>query len=165
MGEPVSAPLRIRRRSTRKSGIRSHEDGLKPYFDRLIKLIPAEIISVYTIGKGIIPAANNAALLGFAAFCLLGLIWIRAWGTADQPRRLPPDWIHVLISAGAFVVWVYSLGEPFISYGIHEPWIGSLLLLAFTFVVPLVYKGPDDDPIQVADGGHSTPSSSENVRT
>ena len=52
--------------------------------------------------------------------------------------------MHVAISSVAFVIWVYSLGGPFAVFNLYVPYIGSLLVLAWTFFVPTFYKGPQD---------------------
>ena len=44
----------------------------------------------------------------------------------------------------AFVIWVYSMGGPFEYYHLYEAYVGSLLILAFTFAVPYVYRGQPD---------------------
>ncbi|WP_213979234.1 hypothetical protein [Sphingomonas sp. dw_22] len=47
----------------------------------------------------------------------------------------------MLIAAGAFVVWIYSQGGPFEQFGLYVPYIGSLAVLLWTFVIPIFYKG------------------------
>ena len=76
--------------------------------------------------------------------CLIGVIVVRTYGTTDPENNKPPDWVHVTISCVAFVIWVYPLGGPFAEFGLHIPYIGSLLVLAWTFFVPIFYKGPAD---------------------
>jgi hypothetical protein len=49
------------------------------------------------------------------------------------------------VAAVAFVIWVYTLGGPFADFGVHVPWIGSLLVLAWTSFIPLLYKGKDTE--------------------
>ena len=118
-------------------------DGFKGYLDRLMKMIPTEIISLYLVGSGLIPKEEDTTLVIWTVFCLLAVIALRAWGTADRKAGLPTDWKHVGISVGAFLVWVYSLGGVFAEYGLHLPTLGSLLVLGWTFVVPQIYQGPE----------------------
>lgn len=80
----------------------------------------------------------------WALVCLAGVFVVRAYGTSDPQSNLSPDWVHVAISAVAFVIWVYTLGGPFAASDLYEPYVGSLLVLAWTFFVPIVYKGPMD---------------------
>lgn len=117
--------------------------GFAGYLDRLMKMIPAEAIGLYIVGKGIV---NDQAgiLVGWAVFCLLFVILLRVKYTADPARKLPPDWLHIAISSVAFLIWIYSMGDPWEAFNIYNPAIGSLLVLAYTAVVPVLYKGPGE---------------------
>lgn len=141
----MAAPFRIRKP---EAGIKAMalttEEGFRFYLDRLLKMIPAEVVSLYWVGSGFIPADQPIVLTVWAAVCLVGLVLIRAYGTADPAENKPTDWVHVAISSAAFVIWVYSLGGPFAAFNLYVPYIGSLLVLAWTFFVPMFYKGPAD---------------------
>jgi hypothetical protein len=145
----MSAPFRIRRPDVGAKvvaqGVGS-ADSFGFYLDRLLKLIPAEVIGLYLVGSGIIPSDQTVALVVWAVVCLVGLFAVRVYGTADAAANQPPDWTHVGISAVSFVIWIYSMGSvgPFAAWGLSVPWIGSLLVLAWTFFVPIFYKGPAD---------------------
>ncbi|MBN1220122.1 MAG: hypothetical protein JXM69_14435 [Anaerolineae bacterium] len=142
------APFRIQRRDTAGAQTVAKTagpaDSLGSYMDRLLKMIPAEVVSLYVVGIGIIPTGHVTYHTIWAIICFIGLFAVRIWGTADLGRNLPPDWTHITISAIAFVIWVYSLGSLgiFGVWGLADPVIGSLLILVWTFFVPLFYKGP-----------------------
>jgi hypothetical protein len=121
---------------------RINGDGFRSYLERLMKMIPAEVIGLYLVGIGIIPDDQPVAMVFWAVVCLAGVVAIRALGTSDRAQNLPVDWIHVIISTVAFVIWVYTLGGPFAYYKVHIPYVGSLLVLAWTFFVPMFYRGP-----------------------
>jgi hypothetical protein len=121
------------------------------YLDRLMKMVPTEVIGLYLVGSGIIPPSDPLVLTLWSLLCLVGVIAMRVWGTTDTAATppKPTDWVHVAISAVAFVIWLLSLGGgPFASGAVfaaaHEqtPYFGSLLVLAWTFFVPIFYKGP-----------------------
>ena len=121
------------------------------YLDRLMKMVPTEVIGLYLVGSGIIPHDQPLVLTIWALICLAGVVAMRVWGTADATANppKPTDWMHVAISAVAFIIWLLSLGGgPFTTGGVfaaaHEqtPYVGSLLVLAWTFFVPIFYKGP-----------------------
>jgi hypothetical protein len=113
------------------------------YLDRLLKLIPAEVVALYLVGSGLIPLEQPGAALGWTLFCLAGVIVVRAYGTSDPRRAVKPQWGAVAIAAVSFLIWVYSLGGPTARATGYIPWLGSLLVLAWTFVVPLVYRGDE----------------------
>ena len=94
------------------------------------------------MGGGLIPEGQAIGLVIWAVICLIGVVIVRVYGTADPEEGKPPDWTHIAISVVAFVVWLYSLGGPFAAYNLNIPSLGSLLVLAWTFFVPIFYKGP-----------------------
>jgi uncharacterized membrane protein YhaH (DUF805 family) len=140
----MSAPLRIRPPAGKAAG---NNDGLKSYLDRLLKLIPAEVLSLYLVGVGVIPKDKIAALIIWAVFCLIAVGVVKAYGTSDRAHDIEADKVHVTLSMIAFVIWVYSMGGLFEYFHLYEAYVGSLLILAFTFAVPYFYRGqPDTAP-------------------
>ena len=141
----MAAPYRIRRPQVglTKAAAVDHE-GFKLYLDRLMKLIPAEVVGLYLIGAGFIPEGQSVALVVWACVGLAGVVVVRAYGTADAASALPTDWVHVAISCVAYAIWVYTLGGPFAAYHLYLPWVGSVMVLVWTFFSPYVYKGPPD---------------------
>src|SRR5713226_3475495 len=136
----MSAPLRIRRETIRV-GAGDQREELKGYVDRLLKMIPGEGVGAYIVGSGLIPTDQRLVLVIWTVFCLIGVILIKAFGTADARNNLPPDWVHVFISAIAFVIWVYTLGVPFSLFNLHVSFIGSLLVIGWTYFLPIFYRG------------------------
>lgn len=113
----------------------------KLYLDRLTTMIPGEVIGLYLVGNGFIPLEQGYVQLFWSIFCLVAVVMIRCYGSSDIKRGIKPQWETVIISAIAFVIWVYSLGGPFATFKVYIPYIGSLLVLAWTFLVPYFYKG------------------------
>ena len=140
----MAAPFRIERKGV---GVRevSAAPGPGPdmesYFERLIKMIPGEVIALYVLGSGVIPTGQPISLVVWAVVCIFAVIAVRAWGSADRSKGETADWMMVLISAVAFVVWLYNLGGPFAAYNLYVPYIGTLVALAYTFFVPIFYRG------------------------
>ena len=50
-------------------------------------------------------------------------------------------WRAVGISAFSFVLWVYTMLGPLQSFGFGAPYVGSLMVLVWTFIIPYVYRG------------------------
>jgi hypothetical protein len=141
----MSAPLRIR--PPARLGPTGGSDELKSYLDRLVKLIPAEVLSLYLTGYGLIPKDRLVPSSVWALVCLVFVAVVKAYGTSDRVHAVPADRVHVAISMVAFVIWVYSLGGPFILLGVYEAYIASLLILGFTFISAYIYRGqPDTGP-------------------
>lgn len=117
------------------------DTGMQDYWGRLIKLIPAEVISIYLVGIGIIPAGANLSTAAWALVCLGLVVVARAYLTGNKPNNIPPEWGSVIISAISFGIWVYNMPGPFQAYGLAVPYMGSLAILVWTFIVPAFYKG------------------------
>jgi len=118
-------------------------DLFNSYLDRLMKLLPGEVIAFYLVGIGLIPTGQNIWVTIWALVCLIAVIVVKALGTADAVAQKPPDWVHVGISTISYLIWIYTLGGgPFAVLGVYVPFVGSLLVLIWTFFVPYIYKGP-----------------------
>lgn len=110
---------------------------LKLYTDRLVKLIPAEVLAAYTAGRGIRPEY----IIWWAPVCLLILLAIRTWGTKDV--RNNPQSSAISISAISFVLWVYSAGDSFFGWVLPDTAIASLAMIAWVVVLPIFFKGEE----------------------
>jgi hypothetical protein len=107
------------------------------YLTKVLKLIPAEVVSLYVALAGIVGVAGqtvNAPLLFWIVFvvCLVGtpLYLMRIAKVSDT--------LQIGISTFAFIVWVFALGGPFASLGWYQPIYGALLLPIFTFFAPMI---------------------------
>ena len=148
----MAAPFRIRRGPSRSQRSAIEGQGSQradAYGARLLKLIPAEAVAFYLAGRSIITAGDESvagldparALLVWAILGLVGVFVLRWWGTADRRVGERPQWSAIAIALVSYAVWVYSLGDSFADYGVHDPKIASLLVILWTFVVPFFYRG------------------------
>lgn len=72
-----------------------------------------------------------AFIIGIA----LTAVW--TWRQTTVPGK-PTATTQIAVSAGSFIVWVFAMGEPFASLGFYRPLYGSLLLILYTLLVPLI---------------------------
>jgi len=109
------------------------------YKDRLLKLIPSEIVAAYLVIDGLIPAeAPKAGVVSLIASIVLLMFipfYLKKTMEVDKP-------VQILFTMISFVVWVYSLGGPFVHYGLYTGYIGSVMLVLWTLVIPVFYKAP-----------------------
>jgi hypothetical protein len=113
------------------------------YVDRLMKMIPGEVIGLYLVGSGLIPGDQKLVSTIWIVICFIGVIVARIYGTRDPNAQHPIDWLHVAISAVSFLIWIYSLGRLLPDFIPYVSYIGSLMVLAWTFFVPIFYQGAD----------------------
>ena len=104
------------------------------YKSKLLKLIPSEIIAAYILIWGIIPADYKywGSLITAAIMLVLIPFYLRRLYDVKRLGQI----IYIMI---AFVIWIYTLGEPFRQWGIWQEWIGSVLLILYTLTIPLFY--------------------------
>lgn len=150
------APLRIQKArtglTTMDSAAAQKEIEQTPYYERLIKLIPAEILSIYMIGKGVIPGVDGrhgqTAAWIWAGVCLLLLLFLRMKASSSTGKFFDAQWASVLIAAISYIIWLYNMGGvldamPFYA---EYKYIGALAILVWTFLVPYFYTG--DEPVE-----------------
>ena len=109
------------------------------YFDKVLKYIPADVVVAWIAATGIIKGAaeptNTVLWIAFIAGLAITALWI--WRQTSEPNA-EPAYVQILISIGAFTVWVFALGGPFEELTFYSPLYGSLLLIAYTLVVGVV---------------------------
>jgi hypothetical protein len=103
------------------------------YRERLLKLIPSEIVAAYIFLQGVIPEENAklGLLIVTAILLILTPFYLRKFENVT-------NLVQVVITTFSFLVWVYSLGGPFEVWGIYQPWIGAIVLVTWTLIVPLI---------------------------
>jgi hypothetical protein len=127
------------------------------YFDRVIKYIPADIVSAWVFVTAATNAASDdvpkATILWIAFVCGLVLTALWTLKQTSEPGK-PPAVAQTVISTAAFGVWVFALGGPFTALPFYKPLYGALLLVLFTLVVGLIV--PNDDSKKPKAKGDST---------
>jgi hypothetical protein len=110
--------------------------------DRLVKLIPSEIVTAYITIQGLISGSTSAngksdALLWIVIVALLILtpIYLMYVGNVKKSGQL-------IFTTIAFIIWVIVIGSP-IKEILNFPasFIGSIMLVLYTLMIPFVYKG------------------------
>ncbi len=112
------------------------------YRDRLLKLIPSEIVAAYLVLSGIIPPDAKLGTL-IVSIVLLVLVPFYLWRMHDVRRTM-----QLIVTTISFAVWVYSLGglsNPFVAWDLYQPWIGSVILILWTLIIPLAVN-PKSQP-------------------
>ena len=109
---------------------------LDSYYDRLFKYIPADVVAAWITVKGIIASASGESKENIYWICFItGVIFTILWTyklTSKEGHK--PAWLQIIIATLAFIVWVVVAGEPFDL----EPYIGSLILVAYTLAAGLI---------------------------
>jgi hypothetical protein len=130
------------------AGTGATEDSPKPpakgdnYLSALLKLVPAEIITVYLATKD--TASEHHGLTTWFLLCLLTCIIFRAYSNLpDKPGAAIRDvqWRAVVVSAAAFFLWAFATaeqGKPPIAGLNLEPWLAAAAAGLFGILAPLL---------------------------
>ena len=128
----MHAPLRLYAAARPAAG--ESAGPIDSWLTRLVKLVPAEIVTVYLAGR---PLAQEHYAGLWPVACLVLTIVVRAFGTSD---RRGPQWLSVAVSSLSFVLWVYATGGHFLSYDVDVN-LASLAVLVWTTLVPVLWRG------------------------
>jgi hypothetical protein len=117
------------------------DDGVNSFKDRLVKLIPSEIITAYVTIQGLISgyvgAGNKETLMWVVFGALFVLTPIYLYFITDVRK-----WGQIIFTSIAFVIWVIAVGSPITTIlDFPSVFIGSVLLVIYTLLIPFFYKG------------------------
>jgi hypothetical protein len=128
----MTAPLRIVDRGP--PGVAAEPGPASEWIERLVKLVPAEILAVYLAGRPHAEAIHGA----WPLVCLGLLLAVRAWGTHEPGRG--PQWPAIGISAVSFLIWVLAVDGRILGLRLDAD-VAALALLVWTTLVPALYRG------------------------
>lgn len=125
------------------------------YLERIIKLIPSEVIGLYLalhsmgLGNGEFRAhseyISNTYFNGIIIACFILVIISRVFGTkkagyGSMSYMKTAQWSSVFISSISFIIWVYAMGHKLTFLPIDGIYIKASVFI-WTFIVPYFYKG------------------------
>lgn len=109
------------------------------YSARILKYIPADIVSAWVAAKALIESAAAASKNTVLWVCFVAAVILTALWTLKRTRvpGKPPAITQTVVATGAFIVWAIALGEPFSSLlgRAQQALYGGLLLIFYTLVV------------------------------
>ena len=106
------------------------EDG---YMDKLIKLIPAEIIAFYLTLNAL--TVSSPAMLKWAMVIITvvgGMIYLVVYNNVR--------WFQLILTTIPILLWIYIIGGPFEDLCCYKQYYGEIGATIYTFFVPLIYK-------------------------
>ena len=106
------------------------------YLNALIKIIPAEIVSVYLalvplVGTLNVKYEDNISVLLWWNWSLV-LILMTATPFYLTKLWKIKDTSQVVMSCTALLIWIYCIGGPFKLYSWYEPILGTILAVLFS---------------------------------
>jgi hypothetical protein len=112
---------------------------VESYRNKLLKLIPSEIVAAYIVVMGIIAENVPESSAKWATLIVSLVLLILTPFYLKKLEKIANN-IQVAFCSFSFVVWVYSLGGlggPFAHWNLYQGWLGSIVLILWTLMVPL----------------------------
>lgn len=108
------------------------------YLAQLTKLFPAEIVSIYPVGKSLLKA-GDLDVWWFALLCAVAIIVVRFIATTPVEGGRP-QFVAVAASLISFLLWIVALGDWFLpgSPPMHAAPITAAFALIWTWVAPQI---------------------------
>jgi len=137
---------------TQKGAPAARTDAALSYLDRLLKLIPGEIVAFHTTFVPLVDkemagdpkdhCIGHSLLFVLAIGLLVGL---RSQLTRGSNPSTGPQWPAVLVAAGAYILWVWHTATgPFACFDSRVyPVITLMIIATYVTVVPWIYKGDE----------------------
>jgi len=113
-------------------------NNTQSYFDKLVKCIPTEILGAYIVIAGVIPSDQTKYALTISSIALLLVIPFYMSIVNKVTNKT-----QIVVSCISFIIWVYTLGGPFTVWGIYKGYIGSIILVFWALMTPMIVKPSD----------------------
>lgn len=120
------------------------------YFEKLVKLIPSEIIGLYLAlyAVGLEDSGVSDNYVKWIVIICFFLVFIsRIFGTKISGYNTfnyfkTAQWGSIIISAISFIIWVHAMGHtPFIEHFVIGQTFIKAAVIIWTFIVPMIYNG------------------------
>jgi hypothetical protein len=132
----MAAPFRIHKAPSGGAVPTKGREGTgDAYMERLIKLVPSEVIGVFLAGRGYAETWIGI----WSVICMVLVLISRVWGTRAQGESV--QWTGVVVSIISFAIWIYAIGANILNFVLPDKGIAYIAVLVWTFVVPYFYKG------------------------
>ncbi len=119
-------------KSVRVQKVEGVTSAIQDYLSRVAAHIPAEVITVYLLGKAVAPNEPTLGIWGVICWGMaLGLRW---WGTQGPGKVL-----NVVLTTLAFPIWAMVMGGTILGFTFGEQ-IATLGVLAFAVVAGALYN-------------------------
>ncbi len=110
------------------------------YKDRLLKLIPSEIIAAYITLQGLVKGINNIHEKELL-FIIIGILFLITPFYLYKVSMVTKK-TQIAISSIGFLVWVFTTNPPIDKiWDIPTAFLGSLTFIIYTLFIPIFYKG------------------------
>lgn len=107
------------------------------YGDRLLKLIPGEVISLYLSMVAIVSNSEDAKDDTWAPWVILSIGAIATWAYLRYTLKVTNP-VQLSVSVAGFLVWAFTIGGPFQEFEWYSGTYAGIALATFTFMAPMI---------------------------
>lgn len=100
------------------------------YLQKLVGLIPAEVIALYLAIASFMPKEPVAQFIVAGLAFVLTPFYLLNIGKVKNIGQ-------IVVSTVSFAVWVFVTGGPFVGMAWYQAWIPGAVLAAYTLIVPM----------------------------
>ncbi|MDX1491734.1 MAG: hypothetical protein R3332_10625 [Pseudohongiellaceae bacterium] len=104
------------------------------YSEKLVKLIPTEIIGAYIAIEGMVRSNGDVYMQVMVAASIVLLLLVPLYLTIIFRVN---NKAQIVVTMLSFLVWIFSMGGPFATQLWYLPVYGSVVLVLWTLIVPL----------------------------
>ena len=101
--------------------------------DRLLKLIPSEIVATYVAIQGLLINQSLIVIqIIISVLTVLTFVYLRQIEKVSSLK-------HAIFSTVSFLIWIYAIApESIIGKVLFNPQLASIVLILWTLLIPLV---------------------------
>ena len=123
-------------------GLTTSAAGESDFKDRLVKLIPSEIVTAYVTIQGLIAAmAQQTSKTATLSWIVISVLFVMTPFYLYQISNVKKTG-QLIFTSLAFLVWVLAIGSPLKSIlDLPSTSVGSIILILYTLMIPVFYKG------------------------
>lgn len=117
------------------------------YTDKIVKLLPAEIVAAYIAIASLIDSVNTEQVIDAIHWGAFGVLLVCTpfyiKKITSKPLQARTD--QIIICTISFILWAFAFGGPFATFEWYDTSLGDVikgvLLILWTVVSPLLVKG------------------------
>ncbi len=125
--------------SSTSKGLEFQTDTIDSYKDKLLKLIPSEIIAAYVSIHGLLKG-NAVQNQDTILWIVIGILFLLTPIYLKRFQNVNNN-LQIVFTCIAFLIWVFATGSPLKTILGNDPqFMASIALMIYTLFIPLLFN-------------------------
>lgn len=130
--------------SSTTKGFEIQTNTVDDYKDKLLKLIPSEIIAAYVSIHGLLKG-NAVQNQDTILWIVIGILFLLTPIYLKRFQHVNNN-LQIVFTCIAFLIWVFATGSPLKTILGNDPqFMASIALMIYTLFIPLLFKPNDSN--------------------